>query len=97
MHGPKHQVTRLGIQVPRGFVSENQIRSHRKRSRHRNALLLSSAQLRRLVFQTLTQAKPLQQMTSLFRLLDAVASIQRHRQLHILNGAQIGHEIEALE
>ena len=97
MQCPEDKVPRFAIQVPGRLVGKNQIRPHGERPRHRNTLLLSSTQFARLVVQPFAQAKTLKQICRLVLLVLSIGSVERHRQLHILDGIQIRNEIEALE
>ena len=90
-------VARLRIQVPGGFIRKE----HRRMSRHRpgngHPLLLAAGQLIRAVVPPSVELHPFQRRSGPFSSLPCRHALVNHRELHILLGAQISDQVEALK
>ncbi len=95
---PHHRFTILAVQVAGRFVRQQDARRPRQRTRHSHPLLLSTAQLCRVVPQ------PVRHVHALQRLHHAVLALARRhpapvrqRQLDILKHRQVADKVEALK
>lgn len=98
LHQPDHGRSGLRIEIPGGFVGEENPRTVREGPCERDALLFTARELRRIVVEPITESHPLEELPgpgAIPRGTLATHQFQGHE--HVLECRESGQQVEGLE